>query len=379
MSVHTLPAELALTQLERFDTLIDARSPSEFALDHLPGARNWPTLDDAERIGVGTLYKQVNAFEARKRGAALAAARIAGHISREVMALDKSWQPLIYCWRGGQRSGALAHVLGQIGFRVTLIQGGYKAARAALVRDTLVRVAALRFQVVCGPTGSGKTRLLGALARAGAQVLDLEALAAHRSSVLGAWPGQRQPSQKAFERRIWDALRHFDAAHWVFIESESRKVGDLSVPPALIDAMRAAPCIDLRLSDAARVQVLLEDYTALQADVAYLCERLGALRELRGNARVQHWQALAQASDFARLTQELLAEHYDPLYRQSMGRNFSAYAQAQTWPAADAQPATLDALAKQLRATLGQPQIAANSPAQPPLAPLAPLVSGTAL
>lgn len=361
MSVHTLAAEQALAQIDHFDALIDARSPSEYALDHLPGARNWPTLDDAERAEVGTLYKQVNAFEARKRGAALAAARIAGHVAREVMPLTKSWQPLIYCWRGGQRSAALAHVLGQIGFRVTLIVGGYKAARAALVQDTLTRVAGLRFQVVCGPTGSGKTRLLGALTRSGAQVLDLEALAAHRSSVLGAWPGQRQPSQKAFERRIWDALRRFDPARWVFVESESRKVGDVSVPPALIEAMRAAPCLDLALSDAARVQVLLEDYTALQADVAYLCERLAALTQLRGHARVQHWQALAHAGDFARLTAELLSEHYDPLYRQSMGRNFSAYAQARPLVAPDAQPATLEAAAQRLLAELGEPGAAAPS------------------
>ncbi len=201
MAAHPISPEDAIARMALpadaggFSTIIDARTEDEFELDHLPMAVNWPSLTNEERIRVGTLYKQVSPFEANKVGAALVAGNIARHIDQQVMPLPKSWQPLIYCWRGGKRSGSLALVLGQIGFRVWLIEGGYKAFRAAMVQDVAKLVSGLKFQVITGPTGSGKTRLLQALAKAGAQVLDLEDLAKHRSSVLGRIPGQPQPSQ----------------------------------------------------------------------------------------------------------------------------------------------------------------------------------------
>ncbi len=203
MTVQTLPACDALTRLADFDTIIDARTEDEYALDHVPGAINWPTLDNAERITIGTMYKQVNAFEAKKRGAALSARNIAAHIERNVLDKPRQWKPLVYCWRGGNRSGALATILGAIGFQVTLIEGGYKAWRAALVDDIPRLAQRLHYRVVCGPTGSGKTRLLHTLTTQGAQVLDLEALANHRSSVLGHIPGMEQPSQKRFDSVSW--------------------------------------------------------------------------------------------------------------------------------------------------------------------------------
>src|SRR5690606_26786142 len=256
-----------------FDTVIDARTEDEHALDHVPGALNWPTLNNAERIEIGTMYKQVSAFEAKKRGAMLAARNIAAHIEREVLDKPKGWRPLVYCWRGGNRSGALATILGAIGFQVTLIEGGYRAWRAALVQDLPLQAARLHYRVVCGPTGSGKTRLLHALAAEGAQVLDLEGLACHRSSVLGHLPGQPQPSQKRFDSLLWDALRRFDPARPVYAESESKKVGNLRVPDGLMEAMRASPCIALQLSDSERVELLLEDYAHFVQDPELLIGR----------------------------------------------------------------------------------------------------------
>jgi tRNA 2-selenouridine synthase len=312
----------ALVRLAEFDAVIDARSEDEFALDHLPGALNWPTLNNAERIQIGTLYKQVNPFEARKRGAAIAARNIAAHIEREVIDKPKDWRPLAYCWRGGQRSGSLSLILGQIGFKVTLLEGGYKAFRAALRVDLQRLVSGLKFAVVCGPTGSGKTRWLQALAGQGAQVLDLEALANHRSSVLGAVPGQAQPCQKRFDTLIWDALRGFEPGRPVFVESESKKVGDLSVPAVLVETMRSSPCINLQLSDAERVALLMEDYEHLVRDVEFLCDRLAVLVPLRGRAVVQAWQSQARSGHMAQVVQDLLTQHYDPAYLQSMQRNF---------------------------------------------------------
>lgn len=322
MSLTPMNAVEALSRLSEFDDVIDARSEAEFSEDHLPEAINWPTLNNAQRIEIGTLYKQVNPFEARKRGAAVAARNIATHIEREVIDKPKDWKPLTYCWRGGQRSGSLSLILSQIGFKVTLLEGGYKAFRAAVVQDTTQKVAKLRFHVVCGPTGSGKTRLLQSLEAQGTQVLDLEALANHRSSVLGAIPGLRQPTQKRFDTLVWNKIRSFDPNRPVFVESESKKVGNLAVPVALMDAMRASPCLNLQLPDTERVALLLEDYDFLMQDVPYFCSRLAVLIPIKGRAVVEGWQAQARAGEFAPVVLELLTQHYDPAYLQSLQRNF---------------------------------------------------------
>ena len=348
MSLARLGATEAIPHLADFDTLIDARSEDEFHQDHLPGAVNWPTLNNAERIAIGTLYKQVNPFEARKRGAAIAARSIAAHIEREVIDKPKGWKPLVYCWRGGQRSGALALILGQIGFRVSVLEGGYKAFRAAIVQDIAGLVPRLRFQVVCGPTGSGKTRLLQALATQGAQVLDLEALACHRSSVLGAFPGLAQPSQKRFDTLIWDALCHFDPLRPVFIESESKKVGDVSVPTALVQAMHQSPCLNLQLPDSERVLLLMEDYDDLVRDVAYFCDRLSVLTALRGRAVVEGWQEQARSGQLASVVLDLLHRHYDPTYLQSMQRNFVHFKHSKNIALADRSKKSMADLAREI-------------------------------
>jgi len=346
VSLDRISAEEALTALGRYADIIDARSEGEYAEDHLPGALNWPSLHDEERKIVGTKYKQISQFEAKKLGAALVAKNIADHIQREVLDKPREWQPLLYCWRGGKRSGALALVLDQIGFKVTLVDGGYKAFRAALVADLPQLAARFQYQVVCGPTGSGKTRLLQALAAEGAQVLDLEALANHRSSVLGAIPGLQQPSQKAFDSGIWSALRGFDPARPVYIESESKKVGNVAVPEGLVAAMRASPCLQVELPEDERVALLLEDYAFFVKDIAYFCERLGALTEARGKAVVQDWQARARAGDLASVVRELLVKHYDPGYLQSMQRNFAQHAAARVLSPGNRSAGAMAALAR---------------------------------
>ena len=329
MSVHLISAQDAMARMAiplgqpgGFSTIIDARSEGEYALDHLPGAVNWPSLNNEERIFVGTMYKQQGAFEAQKHGAALVAANISHHIQREVLTLPKNWQPLIYCWRGGKRSGSLSMVLGQIGFKIYLIEGGYKAFRAALVDDIPKRVAPLQFNIISGPTGSGKTRLLHALADEGAQVLDLEDLACHRSSVLGHIPGQPQPSQKHFDTKIWQALRSFDPARPVFVESESRKVGNLSIPESLMQAMRNSPCFELQLSLDERVALLMEDYRFFVDDHALFCHRLDALVAIRGKAVVEAWKEQVHNGQIEDVVRDLLVLHYDPTYASSMVRNF---------------------------------------------------------
>lgn len=348
MTVQLITAAEAMGRLASFSAVIDARSEGEYAEDHLPGAVNWPSLNDAERQQVGTQYKQVNAFEAKKQGAAMVARNVAAHIEREVLDKPRDWQPLVYCWRGGKRSGSLALILDQIGFKVALIEGGYKAFRAALVADLPVQVARLKFEVVCGTTGSGKTRFLQALAEQGAQVLDLEALANHRSSVLGLVPGQTQPTQKAFDTRIWAALQALSPDRVVYIESESKKVGNVTVPESLIAAMRQSPCMHLVLEESERVKLLMQDYDFFVKDSAYFCERLDALSEARGPAVVREWQARVQAGDIAGVVQALLVLHYDPVYLQSMQRNFTHYPTARRLEPADHSMDAMQALARSL-------------------------------
>ena len=317
-----------LSRLDQFDAVIDVRSPGEFEEDHLPGAINCPVLDNDERIKVGTLYRQAGAFEAKKIGAALVAKNIAQHIENHFIDRPHNWKPLVYCWRGGNRSGAMAHIFGRIGWQVVQLEGGYKAFRGQVNNDLASLPAGLQFTVLCGPTGSGKSRLLQTLAAQGAQVLDLEQLAAHRGSVLGNLPTMPQPSQKLFDSRIWQLLCSFDPSRPVFVEAESKKVGKLRVPDALMDKMRTSACISVELALPLRVQLLMEDYPHFVSDPAQLNTQLGFLTPLHGKEKIAEWQQLALAGRTADVVEALLRQHYDPGYMQSIRRNFSLFDQA---------------------------------------------------
>jgi tRNA 2-selenouridine synthase len=336
-----------LPELDAFDTIIDARSESEYALDRIPGAINAPVLDDAQRIRVGTLYKQTGPFEAKRVGAPLVAANIARHIETLWADKPRDWKPLVYCWRGGNRSGSMAHILAKIGWPVVQLDGGYKAYRAH-VAASLEHPPELDFRVVCGTTGSGKSRLLETLDGIGAQVLDLEKLAAHRGSVLGHLPNEPQPTQKMFESRIWDLLRRFDPSKPVFVESESKKVGNLRVPDAVMERMRASPCIALQLSRENRVRLLMEDYEHFCADPAALNGQLDHLVQLHGRDKIAAWQAMANSGAMPELVDELLVQHYDPAYLRSIDRNFVRYPQAQALELGDIAKADFEAAARKL-------------------------------
>ena len=320
-----LPASEALEQLAEFDAVIDVRSPSEFAQDHLPGAINCPVLDDEERALVGTLYKQQSPFEARKIGAALVARNIARHLEQNFLGMGREWKPLVYCWRGGNRSGSMALIFAKVGWPVYQLDGGYKEYRRSVVSALETLPQRLQFRSICGTTGSGKSRLLQFLERAGAQVLDLEQLAAHRGSVLGGLPTEPQPSQKMFESRLWSALNSFSSDRVVYVESESKKIGDLRVPEALMTRMRSSPCVRLETRTADRVKLLIEDYPHLVTDCALLGRQLSHLAPLHGHENIRSWQTLAESGDTPALVEALLTEHYDPAYLRSIERNFIGY------------------------------------------------------
>jgi tRNA 2-selenouridine synthase len=316
---------VGIAQLFEYPDRIDVRSPAEFAEDHIPGAASHPVLDNGQRALIGTLHAEQGAFVAKRAGAVLVARNIADMLASAFADKPREWQPLVYCWRGGKRSGALTHVLNEIGWRAVQLEGGYKAYRRRVI-DALARLPqTLSYRVICGVTGSGKSRLLKALREAGAQVLDLEGIARHRGSLLGDLPGDPQPSQKAFETQLWEALRTLDPARPVFVESESRKVGEIRVPQNLIDAMWASPCIRIEASVPDRVSLLRDEYRHFIADPAALREKLGHLRAVRGAEALSRWNAMIDGGDWDALVRDLLVTHYDPTYLRSMRGNYPRY------------------------------------------------------
>ena len=312
--------KVGVERLPDFPERIDVRSPSEYADDHIPGAESHPVLDDAQRARIGTLHAQDCAFAARRAGAAIVAHNIAAMIETSFAGKPREWAPLVYCWRGGQRSRSLAHVLNEIGWRAVQLEGGYRAYRRGVVARLVELPGRFRYQVVCGLNGSGKSRLIAALAREGAQVLDLEALARHRGSLLGDLPANPQPTQKAFDSQLVAALERHDPSRPVYVESESRKIGTVQLPDTLLAAMRAAECIRLVLPQPLRIELLKDEYAHFLQDHESLSERLRRLVPLHGKKTVERWIDAAKAGDWDELVGELLVQHYDPTYLRSIGR-----------------------------------------------------------
>jgi tRNA 2-selenouridine synthase len=316
------PNRPTVADLAAYDDIIDVRSPSEFTEDHIPGAINCPVLDDAQRAEVGTLYKQVSPFEAKKIGAAMVSENIARHLRERFLDRPKQWKPLIYCWRGGDRSGSMTTIFRAIGWPAGQLDGGYKAWRTHVIARLQELPAKLQFKVIAGATGSAKTRVLQAIAALGEQVLDLESLASHKGSVLGVLPDEPQPSQKAFETALMLALQSLDPERPIYVEAESRKIGNLHVPEALIGRVRDGDCINIEADVAARVDFLLRDYDYFLSRPEFLSQRLEALQSLQSRETIGRWQQFIAAGQWACLVGELLELHYDPLYHRSQNHHF---------------------------------------------------------
>ncbi len=311
---------------ETYSEIIDVRSPSEFAADHIPGAVNLPVLDDAERAEVGTIYKQVSPFTARKIGSALVYKNLSHHIKQHFACKEKDYHPLVYCWRGGQRSGSMAWLLTQVGWQVTVIEGGYKTYRS-YVREQMEKLTLkFTYQILRGKTGTGKTLILRQLRDCGAQVLDLEGLANHRGSLLGEeWDKKPlpQPSQKYFESLLLQELQSFNPHKLVWVESESNKIGQVYLPQLLWQKMKEANCIEIQLPISARVQFLLQEYPHLTTHSHILKAKLQRLKERYGRKKLTEWCQMIDAQQWETLFQDLLESHYDPSYTYSMQRDFT--------------------------------------------------------
>jgi tRNA 2-selenouridine synthase len=329
------PARPTVADLAAYDEIIDVRTPAEFAEDHIPGAINCPVLDNEQRIQVGTIYKQVSPFEAKKIGAALVSENIAKHLKERFLDRPKTWKPLIYCWRGGDRSGSMTTIFKAIGWRAGQLDGGYKAWRSHVIATLEALPAQFRFTVVCGATGNAKTRILQAIGELGEQILDLENLANHKGSVLGIMPDSPQPSQKGFETALMLAMAALDPARPVYVEAESRKIGNLHVPEAMIARIRSGECVAVEATLDARVAFLLKDYDYFLTRPDFLGDRLDVLRSLQSRETMARWQQLILDADWPTLVRELLELHYDPLYRRSQDHNYAGIQDSGTFPTDD--------------------------------------------
>jgi tRNA 2-selenouridine synthase len=302
--------------------IIDVRSPGEYLEDFIPGAANHPVLDNDERAKVGTINKEQSPFEAKRIGAALVTKNISDMIATHFANKPKDWSPLVYCWRGGKRSGVTTHILREIGFNAVQLDGGYKAFRGRVNDELPMLSKRFNYITICGCTGTGKTVLLHALERTGAQTIDLEGIAKHRGSLLGALPDEPQPTQKRFDTLLWAKLASLDPAKPVYVESESKKIGLLQMPEAMREKMATGDCVWLDVALAARVAHIRNEYAHFVANPLTLVEKLQPLKELRGAKLLEQWQSHAQAHNIDTLFASLMIDHYDPLYTSAIKKNY---------------------------------------------------------
>ncbi len=278
---------------------------------------NLPVLDNQERVTVGTMYVQESRFLARRVGAAMVARNVARHLETALADKPSTFRPLVYCWRGGQRSNSMATILAQVGWRTIVLQGGYKTYRRAVQKRLYEGDLGRRLVLLDGGTGCGKTAILNRAAAFGAQVIDLEALALHRGSLFGALSGISQPSQKWFESSLLAALDGLDPGRPVLVEAESSKIGSRTLPPAFWQAMRSAPRIELTAPLDVRAGYLLGSYPEIVADRSLLEAALSRLEVYPGRKRLASWRLMADAGEFRDLVREVVERHYDPSYARS--------------------------------------------------------------
>jgi tRNA 2-selenouridine synthase len=324
MTRYEITADLSSAALQGFDAVIDARSPGEFAEDALPGAINLPVLDDGERAHIGTIYKQVSPFQARREGAALVSRNIGRHIEEALSDWPKGFKPLVYCWRGGMRSNSFATVLAAVGWRVKVLDGGYRTWRRQVSAGLSEEDPVSPLILIDGQTGTAKTALLLELERQGEQVIDLEGLARHRGSVFGDFSDTPQPSQKRFETGLWTQLRALDPARPVYVEAESTMVGKRRVPKRLWEAMKAAPRIEIAAPVEARAEYLLTAYPDLAAEADKLDAAIMRLSGHHANADIEAWRDMAREGNLRALAAALVTAHYDPAYDRARKRHGGA-------------------------------------------------------
>ena len=304
-----------------YDLIIDARSEREYEEDHIPRAINLPVVNNDEYAEVGTTHRD-DKHRAYVIGVAYSHRNIANHVDQVISRYPKKTRILVYCFRGGKRSRLWFDALDTIGYKVERLKGGWKAYRRWVNEQLANLPGQFNYHVLCGPTGCGKTRLLNALKESGEQVLDLEALAKHRGSLIGAIPGTPQPSQKWFDSLVLAELMTFNTARPIWLEAESKKIGERQLPNKLFDAMHTGVPFQIDAPMAERVKLWREDYRHFEDDPQALLNQLQHLRALVGNEEIERWRELVDSRNMPQLFERLMVVHYDPAYRRSTVRHF---------------------------------------------------------
>lgn len=337
-----------------YDLVIDARSPREYLEDHIPSAVNMPVVNNEEYAEVGTLHR-TDKMGAYRIGVQYSLLNIARHLHEDFPRGDERLKVLVYCFRGGKRSKLWFDALETIGYKVEKLKGGWKAYRRWVNEELVHTPARFRYNVLSGPTGCGKTRLLYALREAGAQVLDLEAVASHRGSVLGTLPGVKQPTQKYFDTLLLQQLATYDSARPIWVEAESKKIGNVQLPISLLDTMKLGKTLQIDASMAQRVLLWREDYRHFEEDPKGMLERLVYLRPLIGGEEFALWEDLAAQRKMPELFERLMTHHYDPAYRRSILRNYPSIDQSPFIHLDDLSPSALFKTARELISSFDAP------------------------
>lgn len=311
--MHFTPKSVSDFLRMPFDEVIDVRAPSEFAEDRIPGAINLPVLNDEERSRVGTIYARQSKFDGRRIGAAMASRNIAKHLETHFADKDGSCAPLVYCWRGGMRSGALREVLSRVGWKAETLVGGYRSYRKLVSEFLYEDPFPAKAVLLDGNTGTGKTEILALLKRNGVQTIDLECLANHRGSLFGA-KREPQPSQKSFESSLAWEIASLDPGRPVVIEAESSKVGDRIIPPTMWRAMQAAHRIEIKADKADRAEYLVARFEPVRTDGPRIRRIIESLRPYHSGNAISAWLDLAESGEFCPLAEQLIERHYDPRY-----------------------------------------------------------------
>ncbi len=305
-----LPALSVEKALAEDMLLLDVRTAEEFAKGSIPGARSFPLFDDLERAEIGTIYKQVGRDAAVVKGLEFFEPRLQQFLLS--LSAIKSQQLVVYCARGGMRSASVVRLLEENGFRVSQMQGGYKYYRQFILQQLENPTPPLI--VLHGQTGVGKTLILQKLP----DHLDLEGLAQHRSSLFGAI-NKTPRTQKDFEALLVKKLSQLPEDLFLFVEGESRKVGQVFIPQSFANAMKSGILVLLKASLETRISRIVEEYNICdEQSIQQIDSILQSLKVALGKVKVEQLRLWLKQGEIENIVHMLLVDYYDPRYQHAM-------------------------------------------------------------